>query len=260
VTSRVARAYWNERALLFGGRGDGLGAVASYGMPGFYNRSIDLVQWLSLRPWLAEAAGRTILDVGCGIGRWSRRFARCGARVVGVDPSTAMVREARRRTSSSGLDDRCAFLVGDLTELRLRARFDRILAVTVLQHIMEEGDLVRALVNLKALLNPEGRLVLLEVAPGTPNGRCDGSWFQSRSLAQYRDSFRASGLRLLETRGVDPAPLKIWVLPWYRSLPSPLAKLVLWVATALATPFDAVWGRSLPGWSWHKVMVLTHDD
>ena len=68
--------YWEERARRFGGTGAGLAAVCSYGMPWFYNRYIDLTQWLALSPWLDVAVGTSVLDVGCGVGRWSRRLAR----------------------------------------------------------------------------------------------------------------------------------------------------------------------------------------
>ena len=68
-------------ARLFAGEGQGLAAVCSYGMPELYNRIIDWCQWLALRRWLRVSPGSSVLDVGCGVGRWSRRLAARGAHV-----------------------------------------------------------------------------------------------------------------------------------------------------------------------------------
>src|SRR5207247_8821516 len=89
-------AYWDDRARLYARSGDGLQAVCSYGMPCFHNVAIDLGQRLALAPWLRVAAGTEVLDVGCGVGRWSRLLARARARVAGVDLSTGMLAGARR--------------------------------------------------------------------------------------------------------------------------------------------------------------------
>jgi malonyl-CoA O-methyltransferase len=43
---------------------------------------------------LPPVAGRTVLDAGCGTGRYMRLLAALGARVIGVDLSSAMVSRA----------------------------------------------------------------------------------------------------------------------------------------------------------------------
>ncbi|TLY69775.1 MAG: methyltransferase domain-containing protein, partial [Gammaproteobacteria bacterium] len=80
--SHPPQAYWEERAQRFAVEGEGLAAVCSYGMPAFYNRVIDLSQRLALAPWLRVRPGTSVLDVGCGVGRWCRELARRGARVT----------------------------------------------------------------------------------------------------------------------------------------------------------------------------------
>ena len=108
------RLYWEARARRFSGERAGLAAVCSYGMPLFYNGYIHVTQWLALAPWLRVSPGTSVLDVGCGVGRWSRRLARAGARVTGVDLAPTMVAEARRRAARDGVAARCRFLVADL--------------------------------------------------------------------------------------------------------------------------------------------------
>ncbi len=94
--------YWEERARRFAAEGDGLAAVCSYGMPGFYNRAIHLTQRLALAPWLRVTRGMRVLDVGCGVGRWSRLLATRGADVTGVDLSPTMIREAQAQAAGGG--------------------------------------------------------------------------------------------------------------------------------------------------------------
>jgi len=256
VTSADAAGWWSHRARAFGAGGRGLAAVCSYGMPGFYNAAIDLGQRLALAPWLDPPPGAAVLDVGCGIGRWSRRLARRGAAVTGIDLSPAMIAEARRRARREGLDGRCRFAVSALEELALGRRYQLVLGVTVLQHIVEPGRLGRALVRLAAHLGDGGRLVLLEAAPRRPRPDCETATFRARTEDEYRERFTAAGLALEALRGVDPVPLKLRLLPRYRRLPRAAALAALAAATALSLPVDALLGRRLVRTSWHKVFVL----
>src|SRR5258707_12357444 len=89
--------YWEDRARRFAAEGDGLAAVCAYGMPEFYNRAIHLEQRLALAPWLKVRPGARVLDVGCGVGRWSRLLAARGAEGAGIDLSAPMIEKARDR-------------------------------------------------------------------------------------------------------------------------------------------------------------------
>lgn len=252
------RDYWEDRARRYAGQGAGLAAVCSYGMPGYYNRATELCQRLALRPWLKLPRGKSVLDVGCGVGRWSRLLAARGACVTGVDLSSTMVAEATRRAEAEGLGARCRFRVQDLVELELGERFELVLGVTVLQHIIDPARLEQAVTKLAAHLAPEGRMVLLEVAPTASQSRCDSAIFQARTLGNYRAALEAAGLRLEAVTGVDPAPLKPWFLPYYKALPRPVASAGLAAVTALTVPVDALFGRRWVARSWHKVLVLRH--
>src|SRR5271168_4566821 len=119
--------YWEDRAQRFAGERDGLAAVCAYGMPEFYNRAIDWEQRLALGPWIRVKDGDRVLDVGCGVGRWSRLLAARGARVLGVDLSPTMIAQARCRAAKEGVASRCRFAVEDLARLDLVERFDMVL-------------------------------------------------------------------------------------------------------------------------------------
>jgi len=180
--------YWEDRARRFAGERDGLAAVCAYGMPEFYNRAIHLEQRLALEPWLQVKAGTRVLDVGCGVGRWSRLLAARGAEVAGVDLSPTMIVQAQQRAAAEGVADRCRFQVQDLSKLDMGELFDLVLGVTVLQHILDPGALRAAFAAMTAHLAPGGRMVLLEAAPTARVNRCDSPVFRARSARRLPGS------------------------------------------------------------------------
>jgi SAM-dependent methyltransferase len=249
-------AYWEERAQRFAGEGAGLAAVCAYGMPEFYNRAIQLEQRLALRPWLDVKPGTRVLDVGCGVGRWSRLLAAKGASVTGVDLSPTMISQARLRAAAEGVADRCQFHVQDLSRLDVGGQFDVVLGVTVLQHILEPELLRAAVRRMSAHLAPGGRMILLEAAPTGSVNRCDSTVFRARQRDVYLELFRACELELRALTGVDPAPLRTRLLPNLRKLPRKVSMSLLVLSTALSLPVDALFGRRAVNQSWHAVFVL----
>jgi SAM-dependent methyltransferase len=248
--------YWEDRAQRFAGDEEGLAAVCAYGMPNFYNRTIDFEQRLALDPWLKVSTGTRVLDVGCGVGRWSRLLAARGALVTGVDLSPTMIAQARRRAALDGVAERCRFEVGDLSTLAVGGKFDMVLGVTVLQHILDPDAVRAALKAMSAHLAPGGRMVLLEAAPAAPVDRCDSTVFKARRRQVYLEMIRDCDLELKALTGVDPAPFRTQLLPHVRKLPGRVSLILLALVTALSLPINALFGRRAVERSWHAVFVL----
>jgi SAM-dependent methyltransferase len=226
-------------------------------MPELYNRVIDWCQWLALRRWLRVRPGSSVLDVGCGVGRWSRRLAARGAYVTGVDLSPTMIAEARRRAAEEGVADLCRFEAQDLSELDARAKFDLVLGVTVLQHILDPAALAAAVARMTAHLAPGGRMVLLEAAPARYAKHCDSSIFRARLRSEYLELFWECGLQLRAVTGVDPAPFRYRLLPHLKRLPRRLAVAATTAVSLASLPIDALLGRHAVHRSWHAVFVLS---
>jgi SAM-dependent methyltransferase len=101
-----------------------------------------------------ELTGKTVLDVGCGMGRFADVAASWGAKVVGVDLSIAV--EAANR--NLGELPNTAFLQTDVFDLPLREEsFDFIYSIGVLHHT---PDTHGAFSNLPRLLKPGGKIAI----------------------------------------------------------------------------------------------------
>jgi 2-polyprenyl-3-methyl-5-hydroxy-6-metoxy-1,4-benzoquinol methylase len=248
--------YWEDRARRFAAQGSGLAAVCSYGMPEFYNRMIHYCQNLALRPWLNIEPGTRVLDVGCGVGRWSSLLAARGGLVTGMDLSPTMIAQAQRRAKAMGVANQCRFLVQDLAQLNAGETFDLIVGVTVLQHILEPQALRTAMHRMAGHLAPGGRMVLLEAAPARVAKHCDTTVFRARERNVYLDLFTEAGLELRAITGVDPAPFKTWLLPHLRRLPRAMGLSALALVTLASAPIDMIFGRRALKQSWHAVFVL----
>jgi len=193
------------------------------------------------------------------VGRWSRRLAARGAHVTGVDLSPTMIAEARRRAVAEGLGDRCRFEAQDLSRLDAGAKFDLVIGVTVLQHILDPAALAEAVSRMTDHLAPGGRMVLLEAAPARHAKHCDTSIFRARLRSEYLELFWERGLRLEAVTGVDPSPFKYSLLPHLKRLPRPVAVAATTAASLVSLPIDALLGRHAVHRSWHAVFVLSRE-
>lgn len=61
-------------------------------------------------------AGKRVIDLGCGIGRFAVQAAAQGATVYGYDISGEAIRIARERAHSAGLSEQCVFEEVDVRE------------------------------------------------------------------------------------------------------------------------------------------------
>jgi SAM-dependent methyltransferase len=131
--------------------------------PAWFNQAIDELQFRALRRALAVAQippGARFLDVGCGTGRWLRRYHALGFSPVGVDATLGMLRIARAHHTAVPLIAGAAFRLPFAD-----ASFDALSDITVVQHIPYETQ-SKALQEMVRVLRPGGRMMLLELVRG----------------------------------------------------------------------------------------------
>ena len=103
-------------------------------------------------------AGRTVLEIGCGIGTDLVRFARGGARTVGVDLSDTAVGLARQNFLVHGLEPR-RLLVADGARLPFSsASVDVVYAHGLLQYAAAPLEIVR---EAHRVLRPGGEAIFM---------------------------------------------------------------------------------------------------
>lgn len=159
------REYWARLAELYASKDAAkLAPVMHPDAPYWFNLFIDRLQakaWRRALNYCDLPRGSLILDVGCGTGRWLRRFSAVGFQTVGVDQTPGMLQLAR----STGLQ--CALVLGRLQDLPFGSTvFDLVSAVTVVQHI-PYPEQVGALKEMVRVLRPGGYLLLFELIVGS---------------------------------------------------------------------------------------------
>jgi demethylmenaquinone methyltransferase/2-methoxy-6-polyprenyl-1,4-benzoquinol methylase len=129
-------------------------------------------------------AGRSVLDVACGTGYWTRFIARAAKRVVALDIEPEMLRIARGRVPEGTVD----FFVGDAYALPLDAgRLDAAFAGFWFSHVPVSRR-SEFLLELAGRLKPGARIVMLdnrfvEGSSSPITSRDDeGNTFQTRQL------------------------------------------------------------------------------
>lgn len=92
-----------------------------------------LLELLDLPP------GASVLDVGCGTGQFSRRFALAGYQITGLDPDPERIAYARAHAHGTE-----TYLTGDGTRLAFPSKhFDAAVAVTSLCFVADQAAFVR---------------------------------------------------------------------------------------------------------------------
>ncbi len=100
-------------------------------------------------------AGLRVLDIGCGAGLLCEPLARLGAQVIGVDPSASNIAAAKLHADKSqvSVDYRCT----TLEEMDPRERFDIVLAMEVVEHVVDVGAFLG---RCAGVLKPGGLMVV----------------------------------------------------------------------------------------------------
>ncbi len=166
---------------------------------------------------VGDVRGLDLLDLGCGNGYLSRRFARAGARVVGIDRSAPTLAFARRRERAAPLGVR--FQVRDAARLTGTSgqSFDLVVANMTLMDIRHAAAAVREVAR---VLRPEGRFVF-SISHPCFDVDTESTWVTE--LALYEEKIWRKVRRYREEREID-VPWKIsetkkrWTKSYHRTL------------------------------------------
>jgi len=196
---------WPERGQAEPARVERLDPQSAYGLwasaypPRPHNPLME-VEHETVLALLPEVRGLTVLDAGCGSGRYLRELGARGARAIGMDLSRAMLARARETTTR-------------ITRADLRALPFDAMSIDLVVCGLALGDLAElelALTEIARVLRPGGRVIYSVVHPAgeaagwsrtfESDGKqwaIDGFW---HSLDRHRQACAAAGLAIEEWR------------------------------------------------------------
>lgn len=176
-----------------------------------------------------EVAGRLVLDVGCGMGRFADVVSRWGGKVVGIDLSLAV--EAAQ--ANLGGQENVRILQADLFRLPFRpATFDIVYSLGVLHHT---PDCEKAFRQIVPFVRPGGRVCLWVYGK-------TGRWGDFARL--YRRVTVRMPCRLLHA-------LCHLAIPWYHICRIPLIGPRLWTLLPISQHPNPDW-RVLDTFDWYS--------
>ncbi len=121
---------------------------------------------------LPDLAGRSVIDLACGEGIYSRQLKRAGAaRVVGVDISPEMIALGEQAEAAEPLGVR--YVVADVATLELDERFDIALCSYLFNYARSQAELRTLVEGVARLVKPGGMVVGCNDYPDNPPAHFD---------------------------------------------------------------------------------------
>lgn len=156
-------------------------------------------------PMLAAARGSTFaLDIGCGEGRFCRMLAGEGIRAIGIDPTTALIDQARRSDPDGD------YRLGRAEALEFPdGHFDLVVSYLSLIDIAEAEA---AMAEMARVLAPGGRLLIANITCFATAGIDDGWTILPDGARKFVID------RYLEVRAGWAAWRGVRVVNWHRPL------------------------------------------
>ncbi|KAI5366009.1 putative S-adenosyl-L-methionine-dependent methyltransferase, Methyltransferase domain 25 [Septoria linicola] len=114
---------------------------------------------------LGDVKGLKILDLACGIGRWSKYLVQHGAReVYGIDISDAMIKGAKDMQAGLPADQsaKLRFSTADCSlplQLEDKGSYDLVLGAWYLSYAPDHATMVQMFTNILTSLRPGGRFL-----------------------------------------------------------------------------------------------------
>jgi 2-polyprenyl-3-methyl-5-hydroxy-6-metoxy-1,4-benzoquinol methylase len=99
--------------------------------------------------------GKKALEIGCGTGLFTEKFARSGARIIAVDISESLVSLAARRHLP---EHQVKFMVRRFEDCDVEGPFDAVIGSSILHHL----DISQAVPKIFSLLKPGGIMSFAE--------------------------------------------------------------------------------------------------
>lgn len=107
--------------------------------------------------------GYSLLDVGCGTGYGTKKFANRFEKVKGIDFASGMIERAKKENPHINIK----YEVSDIVKMDTSEKYDFIISQRVIQNIPTVSDQHTAIKNIHDSLNPNGYYIFCECIADT---------------------------------------------------------------------------------------------
>jgi SAM-dependent methyltransferase len=94
---------------------------------------------------LSDPALRSILDVGCGSGRYAVELLKMGKEITGIDLAPGMLAIAEKACKEQFPPDRYRFILGSYPKMELNRRFNAALLIGFFDYVQDADAVIRGL-------------------------------------------------------------------------------------------------------------------
>lgn len=204
-TSEV-KTYFTDRARLFDSHYEGETAFERRFNSIFRKPMFD--RFVYTIEGIGKAAGKRVLDIGCGSGRYCVEIAKTGGHVTGIELSTEMLKMAEERVKAAGVAGKVALIEADFVtwaDQQEGRQFDVAFAMGVLDYVEDAPAFIQrmgkvAKTVMVSLPKPTlVRMPLRKLRYGLRN--CPVHFYRE---SEARRMFEKAGLTKLDIRPMGP--------------------------------------------------------
>ena len=153
----------------------------------------DIDFWIDLAE---ESPNRTILELGCGTGRFSVPMAEAGFQVAGIDLSGTMMDQAGRKAESEGVE--LSLIKADMKNFELGKKFGFIfIPSNTIVHLLTRSDVEACLSCIRKHLADDGFFAFSVFVP-TPD-KLKRKSVEEQEWAVYQDPESGEDIRVMFT-------------------------------------------------------------
>jgi SAM-dependent methyltransferase len=202
IDKEKVKAFWDARAATYG-------SVDFNSIANLEQDAENLALKVRLESekvfaYLGSVAGKTVLDLGAGVGQWAFRFVDGGAaRVTAVEYSADLAAIGRREAERRDLSN-LEFVVSPAEEFTTDRRFD-VVFISGLFVYMDDGQAEKLASHLPTFCRPDTLLLLRDGTGREARHEIDNRWSEHlqtrysatyRTAAEYEALFGRHGMRL----------------------------------------------------------------
>jgi SAM-dependent methyltransferase len=176
-------SYWNHRVKKFGHTGWSDFVIYCYDQ----NLRLNAIEQIIAN---SEFKNMIALDYGCGTGDFSKILSKYCEKVIATDISNKAIDKAKSETTNANIE------YYELCNDIFKCKYDLILLITVLQHVLDDVKLSELISKFESSLNKDGIIIAFETFS---KDETISIYQKLREVGKFVKIFQEAGLRLISS-------------------------------------------------------------